>query len=98
VIDAVGLLDERFFMYFEDVDWCRRIRAAGWRIVYLGEVGIVHGWAQSAAKQGLASSHDMLHRSRCLYFRKHHGFFGSTAVCLISSAVNRAFAFRYRKL
>ncbi len=97
VIDAVGLLDERFFMYFEDVDWCRRIRSAGWRICYLGEVSIIHGWAQSAAKQGLVKSHQMLHRSRCLYFRKHHGRIGGAVVGLISGAVDRAFALRYRK-
>lgn len=95
-VDSVGLLDERFFMYFEDVDWCRRIKKAGWKVWYIGEVSIVHGWAQSAKKQGIMRSHYMLHRSRCLYFRKHHGLVQAALIRMVSGMVNVAFAFRYR--
>jgi N-acetylglucosaminyl-diphospho-decaprenol L-rhamnosyltransferase len=42
VIDQVGMLDEGYFMYFEDVDYCRRVREAGWKIVYWPYVDIVH--------------------------------------------------------
>jgi N-acetylglucosaminyl-diphospho-decaprenol L-rhamnosyltransferase len=41
-IDAVGPLDEGFFMYFEDVDWCRRFRAGGWRVAYVPEAEVLH--------------------------------------------------------
>ena len=41
-IDDVGLLDETFFMYGEDIDWCYRIKQAGWKIVYFGQAEIIH--------------------------------------------------------
>lgn len=42
VIDQVGLLDEEYFMYAEDIDWCMRIGKAGWKIYYVPDVKIVH--------------------------------------------------------
>lgn len=42
VIDAIGLLDERFFAYYEDTDYCLRARQAGWRTVYAGDVTLLH--------------------------------------------------------
>ncbi len=42
VIDAVGPMDERFPLFFNDVDWCRRIRTAGWRIVFLPDASVEH--------------------------------------------------------
>src|SRR3989338_1977255 len=45
-----GLLDERYFMYFEDVDWCRCIREAGWEICYLADCTILHYGGVSARK------------------------------------------------
>ena len=95
-VDSVGLLDERFFMYFEDVDWCYRIKKAGWKIWYIGEVEVIHGWAQSALIQGIVKSESMLHRSRYLYFRKHHGPIQGALIGLVSGMVNVAFAFKYR--
>lgn len=51
VIDQVGLLDERFFMYAEDLDWCLRIKEAGWRIMYNPQVKIIHLKKQSGRKK-----------------------------------------------
>ena len=42
VVDDVGLLDEIFFLYGEDLDWCYRIRLKGWKIVYLPKTQIIH--------------------------------------------------------
>jgi GT2 family glycosyltransferase len=42
VIERVGLLDEGYFMYFEDVDYCRRARAAGFKVLYWPEAKVVH--------------------------------------------------------
>jgi GT2 family glycosyltransferase len=48
-VDEVGLLDERFFMYGEDVDWCKRFRQKGWKVVFFGEAEALHyGGASSA--------------------------------------------------
>ena len=42
VIARVGLLDERFFMFFSDVDWCQRVIEAGWRIYFFAETYVIH--------------------------------------------------------
>jgi len=53
-VAAVGLLDERFFLYFEDVDWSRRFWAAGWEVMYVADVDVVHYHKrQSASHPGL---------------------------------------------
>lgn len=41
-IQEIGLLDEDFFMYGEDIDWCYRIKEAGWKVVYHGDAEITH--------------------------------------------------------
>jgi len=48
-IDKVGILDENFFFYTDDLDWCRRIKKAGWKIYFLPEPEVVHykGWSST---------------------------------------------------
>ena len=41
-LDTVGLLDDRFFMYFEDIDWCRRFWKYGWKVVYVPQAHMTH--------------------------------------------------------
>lgn len=72
VISRVGLLDESFFMYSEELDWCRRIRAAGWRVVYLPEAVVIHYEGRSSG-QVVAARHIHFESSKVYYFRKHHG-------------------------
>jgi GT2 family glycosyltransferase/lipopolysaccharide/colanic/teichoic acid biosynthesis glycosyltransferase len=50
VIEAVGGLDENFFMYGEDLDWCYRIQKAGWKIYYVPETQIIHYKGMSAKR------------------------------------------------
>ncbi|NQV12797.1 MAG: glycosyltransferase family 2 protein [Parcubacteria group bacterium] len=50
-IDQVGLMDERFFMYMEDVDWCRRFWQKGWKVFYFPEVEVVHYYARASASE-----------------------------------------------
>ena len=50
-IDAVGALDERFHMYSEDIEWCLRIRRAGWRLVFEPAAVVVHHGGQSALRR-----------------------------------------------
>ena len=49
-IDQVGALDERFFMYCEEVDWCKRFHEAGWKILFTPEAQIIHLGGGSAKK------------------------------------------------
>ncbi len=73
VIAQVGLFDEeRFFMYSEEVDWCRRIRQAGWRVVYHPSAVVVHHEAQSS-NQVVAQRMIYFNTSKVRYWAKHHG-------------------------
>ncbi len=72
VWEQVGLLDEGFFMYSEELDWQRRIKAAGWQIVYLPSAQVRHFEAQSSA-QVPAATHIRFNTSKVRYFRKYHG-------------------------
>ncbi len=68
----VGPLDEGFFMYSEEIDWCYRFRAAGWSVGYVADAPIVHlggGSTRQVRPQMLAE----LYRSRVRFFQKHYG-------------------------
>ncbi|MBE0536857.1 MAG: glycosyltransferase family 2 protein [Phycisphaerae bacterium] len=69
VIDEVGPLDVDFFMYFEDVDWCYRIKEAGWRIVFVPEAVITHLGGRSSVQAPFRRI--MMLRSLLAFFRKH---------------------------
>jgi len=69
--DAVGLLDERFFMYTEDVDFCASIRARGRRILFAPEIEVVHLRGRSAAAAPRATN-DAYRRSHMAFYEKHH--------------------------
>jgi GT2 family glycosyltransferase len=70
VIERVGLLDERFFMYCEDEDWCWRAKQAGWRVVYYPGAVVRHCRGSSTAKHPFRMAYH-LHRSYFLYHRKN---------------------------
>jgi N-acetylglucosaminyl-diphospho-decaprenol L-rhamnosyltransferase len=87
----VGPLDERFFMYFEDADLCRRARAAGWLVYYLPHVEIVH---QTGASSSKPKAIWLLHKSAFLYHRKHgvQGPFGAYSAMVLAGLALRALA------
>jgi GT2 family glycosyltransferase len=68
--EAVGLLDERFFMYTEDVDFCAAIRARGRRIAFTPEVEVVHVRGRSVASAP-ASTQAAYRRSQMAFYEKH---------------------------
>ena len=51
-LEKVGLLDEEFFMYFEDADWCRRFWHNGYKVVYLPKAKMAHYYHRSSKKWG----------------------------------------------
>lgn len=55
-IESVGLLDERFFLYFEDVDWCYRMKQKGWSVYYDPDATVVHTYARESAQSVLNRS------------------------------------------
>ena len=72
--EQVGGLDESFFMYSEEMDWCHRIKDAGWEIVYLPTATVVHHEGKSS-EQVVAARHIHFQSSKIRYFRKYHGRF-----------------------
>lgn len=72
VVERVGPMDEGFFMYAEELDWCRRIRGAGWRVVYYPLAQVIHYGGRSS-DQVPALQHLAFQRSKIRYWRKHHG-------------------------
>jgi len=71
VVEQVGLLDERFFMYTEDVDFCAAIRARGGRILFTPAVEIVHTRGRSVAAAP-AATHVARRRSHLAFYQKHY--------------------------
>jgi len=71
-LESVGLFDEGYFLYEEDADLCRRLRAAGWEILFTPEAEIVHRKGRSADRsEGLAQRE--YDRSHLRYYRKFNG-------------------------
>lgn len=70
-LDQVGLLDESIFMYFEDNDWCLRLRQADWKVYYNPQAEIVHIGGQSLTKNPTAQK--SYHESLRYFYRKHYG-------------------------
>ena len=71
-IEDVGLLDERFFMYWEDADWCRRMRQGGWKVIYLPTASIIH-YVGVSSDRLLFRSILEFHKSSYRLFQKYAG-------------------------
>lgn len=71
-IDDVGQLDEDYFMYTEETDWCYRLWKRGWGVYYLSEVKIPH-WSGQSSGKAPERKRSQLYRSKLLFLRKHRG-------------------------
>jgi GT2 family glycosyltransferase len=71
VIDKVGLLDEEFFMYGEDLDWCYRMKNAGYKIVYYPQAQITH-YKYGASKTVPFKITRWAHDAMRIFYRKHY--------------------------
>jgi N-acetylglucosaminyl-diphospho-decaprenol L-rhamnosyltransferase len=67
---AVGPLDEGYFMYWEDADWCRRAHAMGYSVVYEPQLTVTHHQGSSSRHRSMAAT-IAFHRSALRYWRKH---------------------------
>lgn len=70
-LDEVGLLDERFFMYGEDLDWCFRFKAADWRIIFFPSLTVIHDKHSSGLKKRASKSKDAFYDAMKLFYKKH---------------------------
>lgn len=84
-VEAVGKLDERFFFYAEDVDWCKRFKDGGWKVMYVPEATAIHFGGASSANAPLRYQIEIL-RSNLIYWEKHHGKLGQFVFLLSVTA------------
>jgi GT2 family glycosyltransferase len=78
-VEQVGLLDEEFFLFLEETDWCYRIKKAGWEIYHIPGAEVLHFQGKSAEAEK-AKARIEYHRSRYHYFRKNRGSFQTSAL------------------
>jgi GT2 family glycosyltransferase len=71
-MEKVGLLDERFYIYGEDIDWCKRFREAGWDVVFYPGAEAIHYGGASSSNVPIRFYIEM-HRADLQYWEKHHG-------------------------
>ncbi len=71
-LGQVGPLDEEFFMYAEDKDWCKRFWDAGWSVVYFPGAEAIHFGAASSSREPVRFYLEM-NRANLLYWKKHYG-------------------------
>lgn len=74
VIEQIGGFDEGFFLYFEEADYCRRVRDAGWKVAFVPGAGVSHvGSVATGMSDTTRRMPDYWFESRHRYFVKHHG-------------------------
>lgn len=71
IIDQIGGLDERFFIWFEEVDFCKRVKEAGWEVWYNHAAQIVHHGGQSFSQELTIKKQVIFFKSAWYYFQKH---------------------------
>ena len=71
VVERIGLLDERFFLYGEDLDWCLRAREAGWTVRYEPGVVVQHQHGAASRQRALRTTYHFF-RAMDLFYRKHY--------------------------
>ena len=75
VIDKIGLLDDGYWIWFEEVDYCRRAKDVSWQVFYLPTAEVFHHWGQSFQKQERIKKQFWFNNSLLRYFWKHESFF-----------------------
>jgi len=88
-LDQVGLLDEDYFIYSEEVDLCHRLRQRDWKVYWIPQAVVVHYGGQST-QQVATEMFLHLYQSKLLYFRKHNGWLAAQLYKLILLAATLA--------
>lgn len=70
-VNQVGVLDERFFMYWEDADWCRRMKENNWKVIYFPIAKVLHYVGKSSSKLLIRSTYEF-HKSVYLLYNKYY--------------------------
>jgi GT2 family glycosyltransferase len=71
VIEKVGMMDEDYYLYGDDLDWCYRIKSAGWKVVYFPETKIIHYGGKGGTGKKPYFNIYHFYRSALIFYRKH---------------------------
>jgi GT2 family glycosyltransferase len=96
-IDAIGGLDDGYWMYCEEMDWCRRFWRAGWTVYVLPAAQFVHHEAQSS-RQVHWSAQERLWRSRFRFFAKHADLYSPAQIAVMRGLVRLAMIRQARRI
>jgi O-antigen biosynthesis protein len=92
VYEAIGGLDETFFMYGEDLDWCYRVQKSGWKLYYVPETKIIHYKGESTKRSSIDEV-KVFYNAMRLFVHKHHtGSFVFEAIIQLGIKLRRALA------
>lgn len=83
IFEKIGRFDEKFFLFFEEFDLCKRVKKLGYKILISPDLKFIHLWGESMKKN--QSSQEYFKKSRFYYFRKH---FGLTTAIFVSLFLN----------
>ncbi|MFC1888619.1 glycosyltransferase family 2 protein [Thermodesulfobacteriota bacterium] len=82
-LNEVGLLDEKFFIYAEDIDWCKRYWVAGWKVVFYPEAEAIH-FGSASSSNNPTRFYLEIYRANLKYWEKHHGRIAKFCFVLIT--------------
>jgi N-acetylglucosaminyl-diphospho-decaprenol L-rhamnosyltransferase len=85
-IDQVGLMDERFWMYGEDLDWAKRMKDVGWRVLYYPEVEVLHV-KRASSSQSRRAQREFYRAMLIFYYKHYHGQTGRLLHWLILTGI-----------
>jgi len=85
LIQDIGLMDEGYFMYYEDMDYCHRANIAGWKLAYMHEAKVVHLNQGASNQEVIKRLPEYYFKSRSRYFLKFYGHIGLLLANLIWS-------------
>lgn len=85
--DEIGLLDEDFFMYAEEMDWCYRLQQGGWPVYYLPDARAVH-WGGGSWRDGARRRRAQVYYGKWQFLRKHRGSLAAAAFWLLVRAAS----------
>jgi hypothetical protein len=93
VFEKVGGFDEKFFLYFEEFDLCKRVSQEGWKIMITPHSKIIHSWGMSTKKVSKKKIRNTYFKSQFYYFRKHFGLLKALLVQIITELDKERLAF-----
>ena len=86
VLARCGGFDERFLLYYEDTDWCRRVRQHGYTLYYVPTAEVAHLYNQSARQEHMTAQQKFV-ESSVRYFHKHYGKWQWKCISTVESAI-----------